>query len=75
MSDAIAVRGFQRISNVTLRRQGQVIGRHGRVGDIPSQALDLAPRVGLGGDPRRAARSRQSWTIAYSYFLASAFIE
>ena len=49
---AVAVRGFQGVSNIPLWREGQSVGGHGGSGDIPAKALELAPLVGLGGDPR-----------------------
>jgi len=51
MSGAVPIRGFERTPNVALRGQDQSIGGHGRPGDIPAQALKLAPLVVLGGDP------------------------
>lgn len=67
MGGAVAVRSFQRIPNVALRGQGQAIGGHSRPGDIPAQALELEPLMGLRGDTgvqREAGSLGQATVVA-----------
>lgn len=47
---AVAKWGFQGVSHVSLCRECQSAGGHGRAGNIPAQAFELAALVGLDSD-------------------------
>jgi len=71
VSRTVAIRRFERVSNIPLRCQGQPVGGHGRTGDVAAQALELATLVGLGGDPgvqREAGGLGQLAVVAIFFF-------